>query len=319
MPLSSKWIGILCVMGAVTVFTTQDMVVKWLSGGYPLHQIVFFRALLATFLVGGILVPLEGGFHILRTKRLPMHLLRGLIVITANSCFFAGLVSLPLGEATAIFFVAPLFITALSVPFLGEKVGLHRWLAVCLGLSGVIIMVKPGAETFQYAALLPLAAAAAYSVLQITTRKLGVAEKAATTTFYIQLIMLTFCALVGLIAGDGRFDVPDNPQLNFLLRAWVWPPMGDLMTMLAVGAMNAFGGYMMVQGYRVAEAGLVAPFEYIAMPMAVAWGVVIWGDWPDLVSWLGIAMIGGAGLYVFYRETVRGRLNVAKRPFARNR
>jgi drug/metabolite transporter (DMT)-like permease len=318
MTLSTKWLGILCVMGAVTFLTTQDMVVKWLSGDYPLHQIIFVRGILAMFLIGGILVPLEGGFNILRTGNLRIHAFRGLIVVTINTCFFAGLASLPLGEATAIFFVAPLFITALSVPFLGERVGLHRWLAVSLGLAGVIIMIKPGAATFQFAALLPLIAALGYAMLQITTRKLGVTEKAATMAFYIQLTMLTFSGCVGLVAGDGRFDVPDNPQLHFLLKAWVMPPTYDLLAMLAVGALNAIGGYFMVQAYRMAEAALVAPFEYVAMPMAVFWSVLIWRDWPDTLSWLGIAMIASAGLYVFYRETFIGRAARRKGVLPRN-
>ena len=312
-------LGILCAMGAVVAFTTQDMAIKWLSGDYPLHQIILARAAIALILTLAILVPLEGGYGNLRTKRLPLHLLRGLAVVIANMTFFTGLASLPLGEATAIFFVAPLFITALSVLMLRERVGPRRWVAVLIGLTGVVVMIRPGGSTFQWAALLPLAAAFAYAMLQIMTRKLGIAEKASTMAFYIQITFVFVSGGIGLAAGDGRFAGTGSPQLEFLLRAWIWPPAEDMAIMAGVGVLSAIGGYLISQAYRVAEAGLVAPFEYVAMPLAVFWGVMVWGEWPDAVAWVGISLIGGAGLYVFYRETVRGRINVLKRPMPRNR
>lgn len=312
-------LGILCAVGAVVAFTTQDMAIKWLSGDYPLHQIILARAAIALILTLAILVPLEGGYGNLRTKRLPLHLLRGLAVVIANMTFFTGLASLPLGEATAIFFVAPLFITALSVLLLRERVGPRRWVAVLIGLAGVVVMIRPGGSAFQWAALLPLAAAFAYAMLQIMTRKLGIAEKASTMAFYIQITFVFVSGGIGLAAGDGRFAGTGSPQLEFLLRAWIWPPREDMAIMAGIGVLSAIGGYLISQAYRVAEAGLVAPFEYVAMPLAVFWGVMVWGEWPDAVAWIGISLIGGAGLYVFYRETVRGRINVLKRPLPRNR
>ncbi len=316
--LSPSLVGILCVVGAVLTFSTQDMAIKWLSGDYPLHQIILTRASVAIILTLSVFVPLEGGYRILRTKRLPLHLLRGLAVVIANMTFFTGLASLPLGEATAIFFVAPLFITALSVVFLHEAVGPRRWFAVVIGLTGVIVMLRPGSGAFQYAALLPLAAALAYALLQIMTRKLGMQEKASTMAFYIQLTFVIVSSSIGLALGDGRF-AGGGPALDFLLRAWVWPARDDLLIMLAIGLLSGIGGYLISQAYRIAEAGLVAPFEYVAMPLAVFWSVLLWSDWPDTNTWLGIACIAGAGLYVFYRETVRGRENVLKRPMPRNR
>ena len=317
--IPQQYVGILCVIGAVTAFTTQDMAIKWLSGGYPLHQLVLYRSIVALILTLALFVPLEGGYRNLRTKRLPMHILRGLCVVFANMCFFTGLASMSLGEATAIFFVAPLFITALSVLFLGELVGPRRWLAVLVGLSGVVVMIRPGGETFQWAAMFPLAAAMGYAMLQILTRKLGISEKASTMGFYIQITFIVVSGGIGLAAGDGRFAGSGGPQIEFLLRAWAWPSAEDAWIMLGIGILSGIGGYLVSQAYRISEAALVAPFEYVAMPMAVFWSVLVWGEWPDAVSWLGIALIGGAGLYVFYRETVRGRPNVIERPMPRNR
>ena len=312
-------IGIACVVGAASTFATQDMAVKWLSGDYPLHQIIFVRAVVALALILALLVPLEGGYANLRSRRLPLHLLRGLAVVISNMAFFTGLATLSLGEATAIFFVAPLFITALSVWLLKEQVGPRRWLAVAVGLVGVMIMLRPGGDSFRWAALLPMTAALAYAFLQIFTRKLGMVEKASSMAFYIQVTFLAVSSVIGLAFGDGRLADAGSPEIDFLFRAWVWPSAADALAMLAIGTLSAAGGYLISQGYRLSEAALVAPFEYVAIPLAVFWSVLLWGHWPDAQSWLGIALIGSAGLYVFYRETVRGRWNVLRRPLPRNR
>lgn len=293
--------------------------IKWLSGDYPLHEIVLIRAVMAMILTLAILVPLEGGYAGLRTRRWKLHLLRGLAVVVANMTFFTGLASLPLGEATAIFFIAPLLITLLSVPLLGEKVGLRRLLAILVGLAGVVVMLRPGSSGFQWAFLFPLTAALAYALLQIMTRKLGMAEKASTMAFYIQLTFVLVSGSIGLAVGHGGFAGSGNPSFEFLLRAWVWPSTGDFLIMLVIGTLNGMGGYLISQAYRVSQAALIAPFEYLAVPLAVFWSVMIWGEWPDAIAWLGISLIAGAGLYVFYRETVVGRKLTLRRPIFRNR
>ncbi len=312
-------LGILCVTGAVFVFSSQDSAIKWLSGDYPLHQIILTRATVAILFTLALFVPLEGGLRILRTDRLGLHMLRGLSVVVANMTFFTGLASLSLAQATATFFVAPIFITALSVLMLGEQVGPRRWIAVLIGLAGVVVIVQPGGASFQWAALLPVAAALAYALLQIMTRKLGLKEKASTMAFYIQLTFIIVSSAIGLGFGDGRFAGSENPQLEFLLRGWIWPSTEDAFVMVGIGCLSAIGGYLISQGYRISEAAVVAPFEYIALPLSVFWSVLLWGEWPVATTWTGIALITGAGLYVFYRETIRGRRNVLQRPMPRNR
>jgi len=237
-----------------------------------------------------------------------MHVLRGTLIVVANLTFFTALASLPLGEATAIFFVAPLLITGFSALLLREPLGVRRWAAVTVGLAGVLVMVRPGAATFQLVALLPLVAALCYALMQILTRTLGTTEKASTMAVYIQLCFIAVSLAFGLIAGDGRLIGPDSgPQATFLLRAWVWPPWEDGLVMLGLGATSAVGGYLISQAYRLSPAALVAPFEYAALPMAVFWSVLIWGDWPDIAAWIGIVLICGAGLYIFLREAVLRR------------
>lgn len=305
----SRWrfVGILCVIGAVWTFSSQDAGIKWLSGDYPLHQITFIRSIIALLLTVAIIIPLEGGFRYLKTDRIGMHLLRGMTVVCANMAFFTGLATLELAEATAIIFVSPLFITIFSVLLLSEQVGPRRWAAVLAGLVGVMIVMKPGAATFQYAAILPLIAATCYALLQIMTRTLGFTEKASTMAFYIHLTFFAFSGTVGLALGDGRYAGTGSANLEFLLRAWVWPSYSDALVIGGIGVLAAIGGYLISQAYRLCPANIAAPFEYAALPMGIFWSIALWGHWPDEWSWLGIALIAGAGLYVFYRETLKGR------------
>jgi drug/metabolite transporter (DMT)-like permease len=112
---------------------------------------------------------------------------------------------------------------------------------------------------------------------------------------------------VGLAFGNGVFSGSADPSVEFLLRAWVWPPARDWPAHIAIGVIVSFAGYCLAQAYRTADAGLVAPFEYVAMPLSILFGVIFFGTWPAPVAWLGIALIAGSGLYVFFRETMRGR------------
>ncbi len=262
---------------------------------------------------------LEGGLGLLRTRRLPLHLARGLLLVIANVCYFLALAALPLAETAAIFFVAPLFITMLSVPFLGERVGPWRWAAVIMGLAGVVVMLRPGDGLVEIVALLPIVAALAYAIMQILTRRLGVTDRASALAFYVQLCFIVVSATFGLIAGDGRFAGGGHPSMEFLLRAWAWPSAIDALLILTCGILIGTAAYLLSQAYRIAEANLLAPFEYTAMPLAVLWGVLWWGEWPDATAFLGIALIVGAGLLVFYRETLHGQLFAARRPMPRNR
>jgi S-adenosylmethionine uptake transporter len=286
--------------------STQDMLIKWISGAYPLHEVVLARGLVAILLTL-FLVRHEGGFVLLRSRRWPLHLLRGLLVVMANMGFFLGLAALPMAEALALFFVAPLFITILSVLILKEKVGPRRWFAVAAGMVGVFIMLRPGDDIFELAALLPMIGAFAYALMQMVTRRLGVTDRASAMSFYIHLTFIIVSLCVGLVAGDGRFAGSGHPSMEFLLRGWVWPSVPDAALFMALGALNATAGYLLTQAYRIAEATVVAPFEYVAMPMAVFWGVLLWGDWPDMMAATGIALIVGSGLFVFLAERTRGR------------
>jgi drug/metabolite transporter (DMT)-like permease len=314
----TRILGILCIVGAVFAFTLQDSVIKLMSGSYPLHEIVLGRAVVAALLTL-VMARLEGGLQVLRTRRPGLHLARGMLLVVANMSYFLALAAMPLGEAAAVFFVAPLMITALSVPLLGERVGPRRWTAVLAGLAGVALVLRPGSGAMEPAALLPLLAASCYALVQITTRRLGVTDRASAMAFYVQLSFVLASGAIGLLLGDGGYAGGGHPSLEFLLRAWVRPGLGDGLLIVACGFLVAIGAYLASQAYRVGEANLIAPYEYAALPLAVLLGYLFWNDYPDLPAVLGILLIVGGGLFVFHREAVRGREVAVERPMPRNR
>lgn len=310
-------IGITSAIGASIFLSINDMAIKFLSDGYALHQVVLIRSVIGMVFLMVFIVPFEGGLQVLKTRRPLIHLARGCCVVFANMTFFLGLAAMPLADAVAIFFISPLVITAFSVIFLGEKVGPHRWAAVGIGMIGILVMLRPGSSAFQPAAFLPLVAAFAYAMLHILTRKIGVAEKAATMSFYIQITFIFISAAMGLAFGKGQFAGWDDPSLDFLFRAWTMPASTDYLIFLLIGVCTAFGGYLISQAYRLAEAGLAAPFEYVAMPLAIVWGVMVFGEWPDTIAWIGISLIIFGGLYTVWRETVQHRKVTIDQPARR--
>ena len=295
------------------------MAIKLISGNYALHQIILIRSIIAILFILLVFVPIDGGFKYLLTKRLGLHLLRGFGLVIANLCFFTALVTVPLGEAKAIFFVAPLLITALSVFLIREEVGLSSWIAVLLGLFGVIIILRPGFEEFNPGYILPLVAALTYALVQVITGKMGENEKASSMAFYIQLIFIVVSSLFGLFFGDGHLADPSHPIINYLFRPWTIPSWVDGMIMIGIGLLSGVGAYFISQAYRISKGSVVAPFEYVALPIAIFWSITLFGDWPDMISWMGIVLIAGAGIFNVFSEKIQARTIVFNRPMPRNR
>lgn len=281
--------------------SVMDVVIKWLSPVYPLHEIVLVRTVVALLLTL-VIVHFEGGISMLNSRRPVLHLFRGLMIAVANMTFYLALALMPLAEAATLFYVAPLLITALSVPLLGEHVDFRRWVAIFVGFAGVVLMSGVGTDTFKAVSLLPVFAALAYALTQLMARKLGVTEKASVMSFYISIVFLIVSIGFGLTVGDGRLESAGGPGLAFLLRPWKWPGGEDLVLMIICGLLVTVVAYMLSQAYRISQAHVIAPFEYIVLPLAILWGYLFWHEVPSLKTLLGIAFIAGAGLYVFMHE-----------------
>ncbi len=309
----STGIGILLVTTGMFCISLNDMLIKALSGDYPLHQLIFARTFVG-FALTCVILQFEGGWRALRTDRPGLHIIRALLVVFANSAFYAALVAMPIATANALYFVAPLFVTLLSIPILGEAVGMRRILAVLAGFCGVLIMLAPElrgtGEGPGWLALLPMLAAAGYAGMSVLTRKLGDKSPASALALYLQAAFLVVSFGFFLVAGDGRF-VPEsgNPSLQFLFQPWVWPEPTDLLVMLGLGGLSAIVGYTISQAYRMADASVVAPFEYVLLVFALFWGWTVFGEWPAPTVFAGAAVIVGSSLYIAWRErrqNVRG-------------
>lgn len=292
---------------AVSFFAFNDAAIKFLSDDYALHQVVLIRSVIALVLISVFVVPFTGGRSQLRTRKPGMHLLRGLFIVIANMTFFLGLAAMPLAEAVAIFFISPLLITVFSVIFLSETVGPWRWGAIAGGLVGVIIVVRPGSDAFQLAAVLPLIAAGFYAGVHILTRQMGGTESAVTMVLFMQSVFILVSGAIGLVVADGQFDRFDDPSLQFFFRAWVWPAPQDVWLFGLVGIGIAGAAIMISQAYRVSEAALVAPFEYVALPLAIFFGIVVFDEYPDAMALLGSGLIVGGGLVLVWREARAGK------------
>lgn len=304
--MSPSRIGIFCMLISMFFVSINDMVIKSMSGDYPLHQLIMLRSAFGIPFAFAILM-FEGGPRLLRTGKPGLHILRALLIVFANSCLYAGLVAMPLATANAIYFVAPLIVTLLSIPVLGEQVGKHRFAAVVLGFAGVLLMMAPelmaGEGGLGWVVVLPALAAAGYAGMSVLTRKLGATSRASALSIQIHVAFLLFSGLMYLVAGDGRFvDETTNPSLTFLLRAWVWPNPADAWPIMALGLIAGFVGYLITQAYRLSSASVVAPFEYILMIYALFWGWTVFGEWPAPTVFAGAAVVIASGVYVFIRE-----------------
>ena len=279
-PRRTNLIGIMCVLGGTFALGVQDMIIKLISGTYPLHEIGFVRSVFAILLTC-VFLRMEGGFLQLKSSRPGTHLARGVLLICANMAYFLGLASMPLGDAAAIFFSAPLIITLLAVPFLGEQIGPRRWLAVLVGMIGVVIMLRPGSDAIRLIGLLPLLAAVCYASIQILARKLGAIENASVMSFYVQVCFIAFSLAFGIVFGSGWMSGGNNATMEFLFRAWSVPDAFGFAMMVACGLLVGAGGYLLSHAYRIAQVRTVASFEYAGLPFAVLLGFIVWGDLPD--------------------------------------
>ncbi|MBC2835869.1 DMT family transporter [Paragemmobacter straminiformis] len=293
--------GVAFLVAGVAVFSMQDLILKLLSGEYPLHQAMVLRSLTAIpFLLA--LVHYEAGLKSLFTPGTLAMIRRGVIMFLAYTCYYIALPALPMATTVALYFSAPLFITMLSVLMLGEHVGPRRWLALVAGFVGVVIMVRPTGAVFEWAALLPVFSGFAYALSMISARRLGTTESAAALAFWGNAVFLAAALVLSAILGTGSYGTEVHPSLAFLLRGWAMPTAFDLMLMMSCGVIAAVGLTLLTQAYRIAEASVVTPFEYTGMIWSVIYGWVFWRQWPDLTAWGGISIIIGAGLYVLWRE-----------------
>jgi len=299
------WLAILSLCGGVLIFSLQDVVIKLLAGGYPVHEVVVIRGLSALPILL-VLVYRQVGLKAIVTGPVMALTWRSLFLVISYSAYYLAFPVMKLADIVALYFTVPIFVTALAGPFLGERIGWQRWVATLVGFSGVMVMLRPGSGVFNLAALMPVVAAVSYGAAQLMARGLATRTPALVMSFYQNLMFLVAAGAMGLLFGHGVAHEP-NGVLDFLLRAWTTPSWRDLLLLASCGPISAIGMTLLSQAYRQAEANFVTSFEYTGLIWATLWGFFIFGEVPDKTMIIGAALIVGAGLYMLYGARYRRR------------
>lgn len=304
--------AVLWIVFGISLFSVQDVIIRGFSGELPLMQVLFMRGILVVAFTL-LFLKFRGELHLLRITRKGLVAFRAFMVFFSFTLYYLALASIPMAAAVSIYYVAPLILTGLAAVFGKETVGARRWTAVIIGLLGVIVIMRPGAEAIDPAAALALIGAASYAVFNLLTRQLASTENSWGLSFSHNVGYVAFSGIVGLAIGDGAWANDGHPALSFMTMGWVMPTAMDGLLIFVIAMIATVGFYGLTEGYRTAPSSVVAPFEYVIIPWSVFWGLVIWSETPHWMTWVGTAMILGSGLYVIYRERVRGQRVVTRR------
>jgi drug/metabolite transporter (DMT)-like permease len=289
-------LGIVYTLVEVFAFAVMSVAVKMTAGEYHVMQIMFFR----TFFAGLVIVPMllqAGGAQALKTTRPWLHIRRSVIGTTVMILNFLSLGLIPLADATAIGFTTPLFVTALSVPFLGEKVGLHRWGAVVVGFIGVLIVVQPGVAPVSLGTLAALGAASLGAIVFLTLRQMSRTEASITIVAWFTIVS----------------TLVSTATLPFV---WKTPSLGDAALLIGTGILGGIGQITMTNAYRYAPAAVVGALSYTSILWASLFGLLFFDQAPGLPVILGASLVIAAGIYILYRETRRNVSVVKPGPMA---
>mgnify|MGYP001552443889 CR=1 FL=1 len=277
--------GILYMIAAVFVFSLVNAAVKLSVAELPISEVIFFRCLFA-MLPCSLLVMTHGGLRSLRTRRFSWHLTRAIVQFASMSSIFMASKLMPLADAVALSFSAPLFMTLFSIPILGERVGPYRWTAVLVGFAGVLVMAHPGAGTLSIGALFAISNAVGSACVTIGVRRMSVTESSATLVFYQTSITALF-------------------SLVLLPFSWVTPDWHEVALLAVVGLGSGVAQYLWAQAFRFAPAAVAAPFNYTSMIWAMGLGFLLWGDLPTSDLAVGALIVAASGLFIAYLETRR--------------
>jgi drug/metabolite transporter (DMT)-like permease len=277
--------GIALILASTVFLGISDVTAKYLSATLPSIEIAWIRFLVFALIMSPAMVPGSPLFA-LQSRRPGLQVMRGVALLGSSLFFISGLRFLPIAEASATGFVSPLFVTALSIVFLGESVGLRRWIATAVGLIGVVIILRPGSGAFHPAAFFPIVSALAWAGTLIMTRMMSGKEHALTTMTYSSI---TGACIVSAL-------VP---------FVWVTPSWHDILFGIFIGIASTAGQWIVVLAFRYADASVLAPFSYTQLLWVTVLGFVIFGELPDIWTITGAVFIVASGLYTAHRERVR--------------
>ena len=278
-------LGIACMVAGGMLISVNNAILKSISTTIPLGEVICLRALVSIALIAGLVVA-RGRVQDLRVTQHRVHLLRGVLQAGSMFLFIGALRALPLVDAMTLVYIGPLIITALAPVMLDERVGWHRWSAVLLGFTGVVVMLRPGGDSLHWAAIIPIGAAFVGALRDIITRRMSAGNTSVGILFY------TSC-IVALVS---------SATLPF---GWEVPSWGDLALIVTAGAIVTTSLFLLIEALRFAQASTVSPFRYVALIWAGVLGFLMFGEVPDVWTIAGGSLIVLAGIYLVHRETRR--------------
>jgi drug/metabolite transporter (DMT)-like permease len=300
-PGDNKARAAVLVLLAIGLASTQDAIIKAMSGTYPVYETMLIRGFTSMPILG-VWLAYTHGIRSVITPLWPRMLVRALILCSAYLAFILSIAAMPMANMVAIYFTMPFFVAGLAGPFLGERVPYYRWIAIVTGFIGVIVMVRPGIQAFEPASLLALYSAFGYAIGQMMGRDLAQRVAPLVIANWQNAVYFIFAALIGVVAQASGFTGEGHKSLAFLTRPVVWPTLQDFLLMSAVGALAAFAMMSFISAYQKAESNFVAPFEYSGMIWAVLFGLLFFNDFPDFWTWSGMAVVAGAGFFMLIMD-----------------
>jgi len=302
--LSNSQKGIFLIILGMSIFSVQDVLVKYLSTSTSVFQIFFVRSIVGLLTIG-LYLSITKKKIIFKSQYPLLTLIRVVLFFSAFLAFYVSLSKLSLAVANTLFFTSPFFITIFSMIFLKERIGIRRWIAIIIGFLGVIIVMNPRVENLNLFHLLPVYCAVCYALSMIIIKKTSDKDSVYSQIFHLYISALILSSLISLFIGDGSFNKYNDPALQFLFREWHLSLNENTIFLFIIGFTGAAGFFCLHQAYRISSPPTVAPFEYILIFWSISLGWLVFGDVINLRALIGILIIVGSGIYIFLRENIR--------------
>ncbi|MFD0858053.1 DMT family transporter [Roseovarius aquimarinus] len=297
-PMSRTLQGIICVVAGMVLFVGQDIMMKGMLTQYPVWMLIFVRSMAALCTLLPLVLWL-GAPHRIWTPLWPWYLARAILFASGFACFYAAFPFMGLAEVITLFFSAPLMTATLAAIFLQEKIGLHRAGALLVGFIGVVIAVDPTSGNFGWIAVLPLLCALTYAVSQTIVRRIGEQD----TSLTVGLYTISFSGVVIVPIGFAVSALLEiTPELDHLRMSWPLPSLEGVLMLAVLGCVGTAAYTLVSRAYQIANASVIAPFDYSYLPLAGLLAFLLWGEVPPSSTLIGMVLIVGSGMYTAWRE-----------------
>ena len=305
--------GILFILTGMALFSVQDSLIKYIFEDTALYELYFGRTLTALILLA-LYLKITSQKLVMKTYYPLLTTVRVICFFFGFSFFYISLTYMSLAMANALFFSSPFFISILAILFLGEKVGIRRWLAIIVGFLGVYIVLNPNFENFDFTKLAPVACALFYAISMTITKITSDKDSVYSQMFHLYIGAIGISIIFFIFTGKGQFNTFSDPTLQFILREWFTNPTYSWPFILIMGLVASLSFYFVFSAYSIASPSVVSLFEYSLIIWAIIIGYLLFNDIPTVRTFIGVALIIGAGVYIYIREKAKDQMIASDTP-----